>query len=104
MAVTQVPENKPVVVGVDGTKMVLSPSESAQFNLLPGMDAGVLDETTGHKQNGLKAKPYPKICGGNAQRSIGLPSFLSFALGELALAISVPLNLKATFRSSESLA
>ena len=60
MAVTQVPEIKPVVVGVDGTKMVLSPSESAQFNLLPGMDAGVLDEATGHKKNDLKVKTIRK--------------------------------------------
>jgi len=61
MAVTQVPENKPVVVGVDGTKMVLSPSESAQFNLLPGVDAGVLDETTGIKRKGIKAKTIRKV-------------------------------------------
>jgi len=61
MAVTQVPEIKPVVVGVDGTKMVLSPSESAQFNLLPGMDAGVLDEATGIKRKGMKAQTIRKV-------------------------------------------
>ncbi len=84
MAVTKVPENKPVVVGVDGTKMVLSPSESAQFNLLPGMDAGVLDEATGHKQNGLKAKTIRKGLRRKRLQIERLVEFFEFCSGRTA--------------------
>jgi len=98
MAVTQVPENKPVVVGVDGTKMVLSPSESAQFNLLPGVDAGVLDETTGIKRKGIKAKTIRKVLWWKPPQIIRIVRLVEFCFGRMAFAIQGSFNHVPTFR------
>ena len=98
MAVTQVPEIKPVVVGVDGTKMVLSPSESAQFNLLPGMDAGVLDEATGHKKNGLKAKTIRKGLWWKPPQIKRIVRLVEFCFGRMAFAVQDSFNHVPTFR------